>query len=94
MKIALLALRWAVGCATFGAFIHFKSEKTIMKHMTISPSAASFFHNEEAAPVGEALQAMNLRRRCKSVEVVGNPEKWGMCQLAIASSASTPMAAM
>ena len=45
--------------------------------MTISPSAASFFHNEEAAPVGEALQAMNLRRRCKSVEVVGNPEKVG-----------------
>ena len=45
--------------------------------MTISPSAASFFHNEEAAPVGEALQAVNLRRRCKSVEVVGNPEKVG-----------------
>ena len=48
-----------------------------MKHMTISPSAASFFHNEEAAPVGEALQAVNLRRRCKSVEVVGNPENVG-----------------
>ncbi|MDY5381511.1 MAG: hypothetical protein SPG73_10210, partial [Sodaliphilus sp.] len=48
-----------------------------MKHMTISPSAASFFHNEEAAPVGEALQAVNLRRRCKSVEVVGSPEKVG-----------------
>lgn len=27
--------------------------------------------------MGEALQAMNLRRRCKSVEVVGNPEKVG-----------------
>ena len=48
-----------------------------MKHMTISPSASTFFHNEEAAPVGEALQAVNLRRRCKSVEVVGNPEKVG-----------------
>ena len=40
-----------------------------MKHMTISPSASTFFHNEEAAPVGKALQAVNLRRRCKSVEV-------------------------
>ena len=48
-----------------------------MKHMTISPSASTFFHNEEAAPMGEALQAVNLRRRCKSVEVVGNPEKVG-----------------
>ena len=48
-----------------------------MKHMTISPSASTFFHNEEAAPVGEALQTVNLRRRCKSVEVVGNPEKVG-----------------
>lgn len=28
-KIALLALRCAVGCATFGAFIHFKSEKLL-----------------------------------------------------------------
>ncbi|MCI6146074.1 MAG: hypothetical protein MR689_05080 [Bacteroidales bacterium] len=65
-----------------------------MKHMTISPSAASFFHNEEAAPVGEAMQAVNLRRRCKSVEVVATLKRWGMCQLAIASSASTPMAAM
>ncbi|UKI44735.1 MAG: hypothetical protein L6U16_04375 [Porphyromonadaceae bacterium] len=27
--------------------------------------------------MGEALQAVNLRRRCKSVEVVGNPEKVG-----------------
>lgn len=45
--------------------------------MTISPSTSTFFHNEEAAPVGEALQAVNLRRRCKSVEVVGNPEKVG-----------------
>lgn len=45
--------------------------------MTISPSASTFFHNEEAAPMGEALQAVNLRRRCKSVEVVGNPEKVG-----------------
>ena len=45
--------------------------------MIISPSASTFFHNEEAAPVGEALQAVNLRRRCKSVEVVGSPEKVG-----------------
>ena len=29
LHIALLALRWAVGCATFGAFIHFKSEKLL-----------------------------------------------------------------
>ena len=29
LHIALLALRWAVGCATFGAFIHFKSEKQV-----------------------------------------------------------------
>lgn len=31
-KIALLALRWAVGCATFGAFIHFKSENKYETH--------------------------------------------------------------
>lgn len=48
-----------------------------MKHITISPSAATFFHNEEAAPVGEALTAVNLRRRCQCVEVVGTPEKVG-----------------
>ena len=29
LHIALLALRWAVGGATFGAFIHFKSEKLL-----------------------------------------------------------------
>lgn len=29
LHIALLALRRAVGCATFGAFIHFKSEKLL-----------------------------------------------------------------
>ena len=29
LHIALLALRCAVGCATFGAFIHFKSEKLL-----------------------------------------------------------------
>lgn len=47
------------------------------KHISISPCASSFYHNEEAAPVGEALTAVNLRRRCQSVEVVGNPEKVG-----------------
>ena len=29
LHITLLVLRWAVGCATFGAFIHFKSEKLL-----------------------------------------------------------------
>lgn len=65
-----------------------------MKHMIISPSASTFFHNEEAAPVGEALQAVNLRRRCKSVEVVATLKRWGMCQLGTVFFAFTPMAAM
>ncbi len=48
-----------------------------MKHLTIYPTTSTFAHNEEATPAGEALQAVNLRRREKSVEVVGNPEKIG-----------------
>lgn len=45
-----------------------------MKHTKISPCSSSFFHNEEAAPTGEAQATVNLRRRCQSLEVVGTPE--------------------
>ena len=49
----------------------------MMKHITIHPSASTFYYNEEAAAVGEALTAENLRGRCQSVEVAGMPEKMG-----------------
>lgn len=45
-----------------------------MKHIKISPSSSSFFHNEEAAPTGEAQATVNLRRRRQSLEVMGTPE--------------------
>lgn len=44
-----------------------------MKHITIEPFGSTFLHNEEAARSGEALTAVNLRGRCRSVEVTGNP---------------------
>lgn len=49
----------------------------MMKHISIYPSASTFYHNEEAAAAGEALTAENLRGRCQSVEVMGVPQKVG-----------------
>ncbi|MDO4512059.1 MAG: hypothetical protein Q4B68_09625 [Bacteroidales bacterium] len=44
-----------------------------MKHISINPSAASFCHNEEAAPTGEAAHCVNLRHRERCLRVVGQP---------------------
>ncbi|MGM9868345.1 MAG: hypothetical protein ACI30R_01790 [Sodaliphilus sp.] len=49
----------------------------MMKHISIHPSASTFYHNEEAAAAGEALTAENLRGRCQSVEATGMPQKVG-----------------